>query len=313
MTPLPIEPSTHGVELARWVAAADDRTDREFRQAVHTVLDALAAIPGTSEWIALKGAILLALRYDFTRPTRDVDLSTAKRLQDFDVQTFLSDLRAALPASVERLPYGLACRLQSHEIRPSFAGATFPTLRATVGYAPSLDGARMRRMIRGTGSAHTLTMDLSFNEPLLTLEWLDLGTQGPRIPAYSLNEFVAEKFRAILQQPGRKRNRPQDALDIDVLLATQPALHGADARTDILRILRAKSVERALLLSRGALRDPAVRQRSAHDYAPLAAQLPIALPPFEAMFERVTVYFESLPWPEEPSAFADTSQSSPPF
>jgi len=82
----------------------------------------------------------------------------------------------------------------------------------------------MRRMVRGTGSAQVLTMDLSFNEPLLTLEWLDPGERGPRIPAYSLHEFVAEKFRAILQQPRRQRNRPQDAFDIDVLLSTQPEL-----------------------------------------------------------------------------------------
>lgn len=295
----PADPDAHTVALERWVGAADDTTDREFRQAVHTVLDALASIPGLSQWIALKGAILLAVRYDFTRPTRDVDLSTEKRLQDVDVEAFLADLRQALPASVERLPYGLACRLQSHEIRPAGAEASFPTLRASIGYAPSLDPARLRRMMHGTGSAQTLTMDLSFNEPLLTLEWLGLGEHGPRLPAYSLHEFVAEKFRAILQQPGRRRNRPQDAFDIDVLLGTQPGLQEAEARAEILRILRAKSVEREVPLARGGLRDPAVRQRSARDYAALAAQLPVTPPPFEAMFERVTAYYESLPWPAD--------------
>ena len=175
MSAEPPEPHAHAVALERWVGAADDAADREFRQAVHTVLDTLASIPGLSQWIALKGAILLAVRYDFTRPTRDVDLSTAKRLQDVDVEAFLEDLRQALPASVERLPYGLACRLQSHEIRPPGAEASFPTLRISIGYAPSLDPARLRRLMHGTGSAQTLTMDLSFNEPLLTLEWLGLG------------------------------------------------------------------------------------------------------------------------------------------
>lgn len=299
MSAEPPEPHAHAVALERWVGAADDAADREFRQAVHTVLDTLASIPGLSQWIALKGAILLAVRYDFTRPTRDVDLSTAKRLQDVDVEAFLEDLRQALPASVERLPYGLACRLQSHEIRPPGAEASFPTLRISIGYAPSLDPARLRRLMHGTGSAQTLTMDLSFNEPLLTLEWLGLGEQGLRIPAYSLREFVAEKFRAILQQPGRRRNRPQDAFDIDVLLGTQPALQEAEARAEILRILRAKSVERQVPLARAGLRNPAVKERSARDYAALAAQLPLEPPPFDSMYERVRRYYESLPWSED--------------
>ena len=86
-------------------------------------------------------------------------------------------------------------------------------------------------------------------------------------------------------------------------VATTPA--GARAwrlhtpRAEILRILRAKSIEREVPVTRAGLRDPAVRDRSARDYAALRAQLLVKPPPFEAMFARVTAYYESLPWPAD--------------
>ena len=84
-----------------------------------------------------------------------------------------------------------------------------------------------------------------------------------------------------------------------MLLGTQPALQAAEARAEILRILRAKSVERRVPLARAGLRDPAVVERSARDYAALAAQLPLEPPPFDSMYERVRRYYESLPWSED--------------
>ena len=288
---------THAdVSIARWVDEADDRRDREFRQAVHTILDAVAAIPETSEWIALKGAILLALRYDFTRPTRDIDFSTARRVQDVDVERLLSDLSQALPASAGRLPYGLACRIQSHEQRPASAAASFPTLRIKVGYSRQLDSRRMRQLQGQSGSTQIVTIDLSFNEPLLALDWLSIDAANPTIRAYSLVDFVAEKLRAMLQQPIRNRFRAQDALDLGYLLRSQPALQTALTRLAVLTTLRAKSAERQVPVRRDGLRDPEVRRRSERDYAAFAAQLTGSPLPFDEVYDSVKDWYESLPW-----------------
>lgn len=284
------------VSIVRWVDAADDRQDREFRQAVHTVLDAVTAIPGVTDWIALKGAVLLALRYDFNRPTRDIDFSTIRRIQDVEVQALIEDLRQAMPGAIDRLPYGLACRIQSHEIRPTSADANFPTMRIRIGYAPALDDARMRRLLGTSGSPQTLTLDLSFNEPLLALDLLSLDAGTPTIRAYSLVDFVAEKLRAMLQQPIRNRFRAQDALDLDHLIRTQPALAAAVTRESVLATLRAKSVEREVPIHRDGLRDPEVRRRSARDYNAFAAQLSELPPPFDEIYERVLAWYEALPW-----------------
>ena len=55
----------------------------------------------------LKGGILLALGYESTRFTKDIDFSTATKTKDFDVDQYVAQFESALFDAVEKLDYGL--------------------------------------------------------------------------------------------------------------------------------------------------------------------------------------------------------------
>lgn len=66
----------------------------------------------------LKGGILMALCYDSSRFTRDIDFSRRARYQEGDEASLLAELKAAIQGSVDDVDYGLDCRVQSYELKP---------------------------------------------------------------------------------------------------------------------------------------------------------------------------------------------------
>lgn len=292
------------VDLPAWVNAADDSRTLEFRQAVHTILYALESLPGASAWLALKGAVLLSLRYGFTRMTKDVDLSTFRLYRDFDLKGFLAEFSNALTMATEALPYGLACRVQSHKVEPPGHDATYQSLHMKTGYAPKADARRLQRLMRPDGASTVVTVDLSFNEPFCNIEILNDGGRV-EIPAYALTDFIAEKLRAMLQQEVRNRTRPQDALDL-LMLLKRPESRATEFKDRVLSALRTKSEARELSIDRHSMRNPQIRKRSEKDYATLADQISIELPPFDTAFEAVIRYYESLPWPPDHGSAASS-------
>lgn len=290
-------PAPTQIDVRAWVADAADPRDREFRQCVHTILHALSTLPEVTESIALKGAVLLSLKYQLTRATRDIDFSTEARINGFDVEAFVARFRAALTQATDALPYGLVCNIQKHEIDPPRVDATWPTLRVNVGYAPALDRARMRKLRSDSGTPTLITFELSFNEPLVALELLALeDNEQTTLRAYALSEFVAEKFRAMIQQPIRQRARPQDALDLYTLLQREPNLRTPDTMERILETLVTKSTSRNITVTRESLQNPDIRRRSSEGYVTLASSVAFDMPSFETVYPAVADYYESLPW-----------------
>lgn len=279
--------------IVRWVEAASDPPSRELRQAVHTVLVAISMAPRLPNTYVMKGGILLALQYAGDRFTRDIDFSTTAATKELTVESVKEELDQSLTNAVEALNYGLDCRIQSCELKPPGPDASWPTLTMTVGYAPKLDAKRHRHVLRGQAS-DILSLDLSYNEVITAIDFLDIPG-GAQIKISSLADLVAEKYRAIIQQPIRGRTRRQDAYDLYRLL-DQPALQTTSMRKTILAALREKSAARALLVERGSLRDPGVIVRSKAEYHLLKEEITSDLPEFEYAFAAVRDYYESLPW-----------------
>ena len=276
-----------------WVTAAPDARQRELRQAVHTVLLAVASFRQAGLEAVMKGGILLAVEYDGDRYTKDVDFSTRARLTEVPPERFESVLNAALAAASERLDYGLDCRVQSRELIPPGEERTWPTLRLSVGYAPINDERRHKRLARGQ-SADVLAVEISYNEVITGSEWIALG-DGLEVEASTLVDLVAEKYRAMLQQPVRKRVRRQDAYDLYCLLES----HGEElerVRMAVRDALICKSEGRGIDVRPDSLRDPEVERRSRAEYPQLAAEIRRPLPEFDQVYERVRTYFESLGW-----------------
>jgi predicted nucleotidyltransferase component of viral defense system len=279
--------------LVAWVAAAPDASTRELRMAVHTILAAVSRAPTLPDLMVLKGGILLALEYQGDRFTRDIDFSTAKTVAQMSVDGVVEELVATLRLQVQMLDYGLDCRIQGHALKPPGENRSWPTLQLRIGYAPQSDPARHRRLLSGKSST-VLALDLSYNEVITAVELVSIPG-GAQVQVYALPDLIAEKLRAMLQQPSRHRNRRQDVYDLYRVLS-RPEVRIGSFQAAVLHALQAKSAARSMNVNRQSIADLEVRRRSERDYAQLRAEISSELPDFEQAYATVQDYYERLPW-----------------
>ncbi|CRI67001.1 Conserved hypothetical protein [Thiocapsa sp. KS1] len=281
-------------DIREWVKQNTD--GQPFRQAVHTILAAIAGTPVLQATMIMKGGVLLALSYRSTRYTKDIDFSTAIRRPDFDPVNFRQCFEESLSDTVESLGYGLDCRVQSCIQQPKNDDATFPTFKIRVGYAAK--GAPAHKRLQTGTAPHVVEIDYSLNEPVEETDLFELG-DGSAIRTYSLVEMVAEKFRALLQQEARNRFRRQDIFDLHYVLSDHPLREDAPTKQRILDRLLEKSRIRGLTIDRLAMSNPEIRRRSKARYDELASEIEGDLPPFDRVYDVVEAFYCSLPWPQD--------------
>jgi len=281
-----------GIPIQDWINQSIERVP--FRQAVHTILVAISKSETLKTNMIMKGGMLLALGYESTRYTKDIDFSTAKTLKEFDIEAFIQELKSALLEAVESLDYGLDCRVQSYKQKPLKSDATFPTIEISVGYAYKHERNAHRRLINNNSST-IVDIDYSLNEPPREIEIFEIE-EGKQIKIYGFTELVAEKFRAILQQVARSRRRRQDVYDLNFLLAHYPQARDAATKRMILDSLIEKSLSRGLTVEKESLSNPEVIKLSSEEYHLLASEIEELLPDFDKVYSVIRDYYESLPW-----------------
>ena len=276
--------------LRQWVAAAADPSRCRLRQAVRTLLEAIAATPSLQRQMILKGGMLLGIVHGSSRFTKDVDFSTPQHFGDMDEGALRGALEEALVAAVERLGYGLDCRIQRWNVNPERGGTT-PTLQVNIGYA--LVGSPAHRRLQKLQATDILPLDYSFNE---TAPFVDLLAcdEGRCVQTYDLHTLIAEKYRALLQQESRNRVRGQDVYDLHFLLTQEADTFVLD-RQSVLDILREKAAARNIDSHRAALRDENLQERARDSYAGLEFDAD-RLPAYEEAFGVVRAFYEALPW-----------------
>jgi predicted nucleotidyltransferase component of viral defense system len=282
------------IDLPAWVDAEQQPERRALRQAVRLVLRAIALSPTLAPIMVMKGGVLLAIRYQSSRFTIDIDFSTRRRFQDVHLPTLLASVEEALaPVSADN-EYGLALRLQSHEIKPPHRPeVSFPTLQMRIGYASRLK-PRLVERLQATGSPTVVQVDYSFNEWASDTEQQQVD--GGQLSMYPFQDLVAEKIRSVLQQPQRGRERYQDIYDLFLLLATAPPIT-TDDRAAILAKLIESCRDRQVVVHQAAMRDDAVIEMSRRRYATdLPGLVSGQLPDFDTAYTEVRAFFESLPW-----------------
>jgi Nucleotidyl transferase AbiEii toxin, Type IV TA system len=280
------------LDLSAWVArAAPDK--RPFREAVHIILTAIGTSTSLRTQMIMKGGMLMAIRYDSSRFTKDADFSTRRRYVQGDQETLLQALDEQLTLANEQLPYDMMCRRQKVELRPPGPDATFPTLILSIGYAPRSKPRELQRLL--AGQAPTIVeIDYSYNEAVLDVEVLRLA-DGDTLQAYSLINLMAEKFRSLLQQPLRKRNRRQDVYDLALLIEAEHVWDESE-RARLLTCLMASAQSRGIAPDARSLRNPQIRIMASEGYGELQPEIDGDLPPFEALYSRVQAFYEGLPW-----------------
>lgn len=280
-------------DIAQWVDEARDSKGREFRQAVHTTLAAIAADRGLRASMVLKGGILLAVRYASHRFTRDIDFSTPQLLEgQFTKDAVVSALDSSLSKMVETLGYDLDCRVQSSRINPNNPEATFPSIKVTIGYA--YKGTEKHKRLLRSQSPDTVSIDYSFNELTPNIDILEIGGDE-KLQVYSLTDVIAEKIRSLLQQVVRERNRRQDVYDLHFLLLLFSEIDQVEKKA-ILDSLIKKSASRGISVTKDSFDDPEIKSRARHEYESLRDEIEDDLPDFEESFGAVVDFYKGLPW-----------------
>lgn len=282
------------VDLEQWVNSASPEK-LEFRQAVHTTLLAIGSQHKLSTKMAIKGGMLLAIKYNSDRFTRDIDFSTSQKASELDQESVRANLEQGLIEAIEKLDYGLDCRIQSFKIQPSHIdNPTYPELRITIGFA--YKGSRKHKRLLSGKSTDTVKIDYSLNEPIPNLEWLDIGDEE-KIIAYSFADLIAEKYRAFLQQSEEERNRQrrQDIYDLYLLLKIDLKIDKAKKKI-ILDSLLIKSKARNLNPNIKSIDNPELIKRAKNVYPTLSDEVEGKLPEFDKIFSIVSSFYKSLPW-----------------
>jgi predicted nucleotidyltransferase component of viral defense system len=283
------------LDLRAWVESASDVENSEFREAVHTILSAIASDVELKANMVLKGGILLAIRYQSHRFTKDIDLSTSNTLKDKLTSEYFEEiLNKNLKSTVELLDYDLDCLVQSVKIQPKSPNPTYPSFKIKIGYAYK-GSQKHRKLIRGQ-SPTTISIDYSLNEAIPNIESLKISDgSGDELLVYSITDLIAEKYRSLLQQVSRNRNRRQDVFDLYLILSKFRDLDSVETQK-VLDALLIKARARGIEPVASSLDNPEVKRRAEAEYHTLEDEIEGELPDFDASFTIVSDFYRSLPW-----------------
>lgn len=282
------------LDIATWVAGAEPNK-KTFREAVHIILAAISSSSTLSSTMIMKGGMLMAIRYNSSRFTKDTDFSTKEKYTKDNEQALIKELSQQLDYVNETLSYDTMCRCQRYEIRPSRENAVFPTLTLSIGYAQRSKPRELTRLL--AGQAPTIVeIDYSYNEAVLDVEVLSIS-DGVELKAYSFLNLIAEKLRSLLQQPIRKRNRRQDIYDLNwLILDSQPLVE--NEKTQLLQLIIESCSQRNISAERTSFANSEVKEMAEQDYENLESEIDGPLPNFNDAYSRVQNFYESLPWPK---------------
>lgn len=282
-------------ELADWARrrrVTVDEARKRFAQFV--ALESIAAAPGLRDVLAFKGGNALRFVYGSPRSTVDLDFTADASFPD-ERDSIRSALDAALLQG--RKVFGIKLKCQRVTRKPPAKKATLPTYDIAVGY--QLPGDRYFADFDTNPTRQVTTVvniEISFNDVVCETQRRQLSARYPgEIRVCSLEDILAEKLRALLQQVIRNRNRPQDVYDIARMLRD----HGSTL--DLAKMgayLTEKCTARGIVASRTAFAAEAVKTRAAYEYDVTLLIDPSDRIPFQEAWESVLALVGRLAIPE---------------
>lgn len=231
------------------------------------MLRAVASSRNLSGFLVFKGGNALDFMWQPNRSTLDLDFSSTHAVTDLAHEA--DDLKALFTRAltVVGADFGVLCRVANIKREPPGLDKTFVTYHLQIAYAlPDQEPLRRRMEINPAfPGSQFIKIEISINEPICADTYIDIeGTNLLRVS--TIEDIVAEKLRALLQQPIRNRTRPQDLLDIAVVLRTDTSLDLASVADFLLR----KAAARNVPVSKAAFRQVEIMERASHGYAELA-------------------------------------------
>lgn len=291
------------INISNWVAKSKFNPDKYiFRQVVEILINAIGQTKFLKGNMFLKGGALMALAHESQRMTGDVDFSW---LEPFDKDAFrdvseiiVESLDESLNKARVRLGYlDIKCKVQSSRKEPggwNKEPLSFPALELKIGYAKV--GTRQELLLESNNCAQVLRVDISFNEQIIDHQELVLDDNQTTVNAYTPIEVITEKFRALIQQIHRSRNRRQDVYDIDFLL--KHFNFDEDEKKSILDNMLIKSKSRKINPNINSFSDNRVKEAAQKEWQTMNLEFSEEnkLPDFDKCYQNIEEFYKSLPW-----------------
>ncbi|MDQ3693364.1 MAG: nucleotidyl transferase AbiEii/AbiGii toxin family protein [Chloroflexota bacterium] len=141
-----------------------------------------------------------------------------------------------------------------------------------------------------------IRLDISLIEPICDAPMKQIASEL-RLRVATIEDIVAEKLRALLQQPIRNRQRRQDLLDIAVIMSRQP---GFDRRL-VSRFMLEKAAARDVIVTRLAFHHDEVIRRARIGYDELKITTRVSFIDFNDALAALFKLVDDLQIPQEPS------------
>ncbi len=267
--------------------------EARVRFAQYGVVCGVARSSSLRQSLVLKGGNALDFVWQPNRSTADLDFSFDPTIGSAHLDS--ERLTMALSRGLAAVAPDLGLVLAVHRLRQNPPGAdkTFITYEARIGYALQ-DASRLRqRMAHGEPSPNVIRLDISVNDPICEARYMAID-EANSLRVATIEDIVAEKLRALLQQPIRNRERRQDLLDIAIILQGERTLD----RERVSAFLLEKAAARDVPVSRAAFREPEVKRRAGADYDELEVTTRVAFIPFDAAYRSLLAFVEELDIPE---------------
>ena len=283
-------------EIARW--AEQERSpvpDATRKYVQYLILKAISDSRSLRNSMVFKGGNALEFFHLPNRATVDLDFSFVEPVANN--QMHLESVQRQLVSAIN--PYtdgfGTILRVQGVRQNPRGQHVARATLRANVAYALHDQSNQLARLESGQPGANIVPVEITSNEVVCAWEEADLGDDKNSLLVATIEDIVAEKLRAILQQSVRNRHRRQDILDVASLWRQSDN----SMRTNLISdFLVRKGEARDITATKSRFHDPEIRQRSATNYTDLEATTRYTFIPFDEAWESVMDLVNQLDIPD---------------
>jgi predicted nucleotidyltransferase component of viral defense system len=282
---------TSRTELAAWARQNKTTLDEARRRYVQfVVLVSMSSSAAFVSHVAFKGGNALRFIHGNLRSTLDLDFSAEAGFPDNP-----DDIKALMDAALtwaERR-HQVKARCQSIHRKPPGHDKTMPTYSLKVCY--QLPGDRHYQNFDERKSfSEVVEIEISLNDVLCETDERELQASTKPLRVCTLEDILAEKLRALLQQIPRKRSRPQDVFDI----ASMVRRHGASLDLGkVASFLVRKSEARDIVAAKPAF-NASVRERALVGYEEQIRPFTTEFIPFDEAWEEVLALVARLSIPD---------------
>lgn len=263
--------------------------------AIITVFRAIALSDDLSNELVLKGGN--ALKYIFKSPRASVDLDFTEvtnysNISDEELNNLLENLCDQFDECLRQIkkPGSYTDLLvQSSKVKPANVDyRENPAFEIRIGYSKSKD--------RTPPYPDVVKLEITLND--IICENIPYEIDGKKIRVCSLNDIIAEKLRALIQQKTRNRFRPGDVFDIWFFHTRLKRRFNYDKISDFLIKKSEGKVDRSFV-RKATFSSEEVKGRAKEGFEEVEERVSgIIFPTFEEAYKQVLALVEKLSIPD---------------